>query len=107
MTDFSALTKDLPPAIAHSLQADLAQIGKLFRSAKITLIVRSPDIPGSNIKGDLILSGDDPVLVQKTLSEHILAYAQRVAAGTIDGGVRKPPAAPRPPMGRDPGRQES
>lgn len=99
------MSQDLPEAHRHYLQAHVAQIAKLFRAPVITLIVRSPD--GGNVKGDLVITNDDPLLVRKALDELIQGKARRLTLdGLGDGGQNdESQTAARAPMGsRAPGK---
>lgn len=58
--------KGIPPHIAAAIDAHLAAIGAAFQpEARITLIVRSPQIPDGS--GDLLMTTDSVGEIRKTL----------------------------------------
>ena len=65
---------DIPEDVQKAIRPHLAAIARMFRSPFITLVVRSPEV--GNVKGDLVLSNDNPTLVLNALRARMVAEAE-------------------------------
>lgn len=72
------MTKQIPLEQAERLKLLLKPIAEMFRTSKISIIVRA--VEGGNAEGDLIFSSDHPAELLKTLKRHMAAEAKRFAA---------------------------
>lgn len=68
---------DIPDHVQRLLQEHLIQIARIFKAPRITLIVRGPD--DGNAKGDLVLTNDNPLFVERALKAQVLARAKILA----------------------------
>ena len=91
---------DIPKEILEPLKSHLTAIGRLFKSPRITLIVRGPEI--GNATGDLVLTTDNPTLAIKALTARMVAEAE-IYAGTAQQMkvIEKERSAAPPFMSRD------
>lgn len=72
---------DIPPAIQEQLQRLLGGIARMFKSPKITLIVRAPHDAQGNSTGDLVLTNDNPLFAERALKTLVIGRA-KILAGT-------------------------
>lgn len=68
---------NIPDAGRKHLQAHLTEIARIFRTSRITLVVRAAD--DGNAKGDLVLTNDDPYLAELALKAEVIRRAQMFA----------------------------
>ena len=70
---------DIPADAQAIIQGHLTAIARIFKTSRITLVVRAAD--DGNAKGDLVLTNDDPYLAECALKAEVIRRAQ-IFAGT-------------------------
>ena len=78
------MTKPIPPEVAEQLKAYLKPIAWMFRTSKISIIVRGAE--GGNAEGDLVFSNDHPAKLLAVLKTHMEAEARRFADEGAESG---------------------
>lgn len=68
----------IPPEFEEILQRHIWGIRRLFKSPRVTIIVRAAD--DGNAKGDLVLTEDDPIRVMEALRARMIDEAKIFAA---------------------------
>ena len=88
---------NIPEDMQERLQHHLTAIGRLFKSPRVTLIVRGPEL--GNATGDLVLTTDDPLKAERALRARIIAQAKIFAGQPAEMDVyEKPATRPDLPM---------